>query len=82
MAQIGRLAYAILDGILIPIDRLGGTADRRYFSGKHRPARRQHSGDRRPHGRLMWISPTLPGSVHDLKAARTHGITAASPRRR
>jgi Helix-turn-helix of DDE superfamily endonuclease len=35
MAQIGRLAYAILDGTLVPIDRLSGTADRRYYSGKH-----------------------------------------------
>jgi hypothetical protein len=33
-----------------------------------------------PHGRLMWVSPTLPGSVHDLKAARTHGIIAALTR--
>lgn len=36
MRRIGRLAYAILDGTLIPIDRLGGSANRRYFSGKHR----------------------------------------------
>ena len=25
-------------------------------------------------GRLVWASPALPGSVHDLTAARTHGI--------
>ncbi len=30
-----------------------------------------------PHGELIWVSPALPGSVHDLKAARTHGILAA-----
>ncbi|GAA1025722.1 hypothetical protein GCM10009557_00760 [Virgisporangium ochraceum] len=30
MAGIARLAYAILDGTLIRIDRLGGTANRRY----------------------------------------------------
>ncbi|MFF7234621.1 transposase family protein, partial [Streptomyces sioyaensis] len=28
-----------------------------------------------PAGRLLWASPALPGAVHDIKAARTHGIT-------
>lgn len=28
-------------------------------------------------GRLVWASPALPGSVHDLTAARTHGIIDA-----
>lgn len=28
-------------------------------------------------GRLLWASPTLPGSTHDLTAARTHGIVEA-----
>ncbi|WP_395110686.1 transposase family protein, partial [Actinomadura sp. SCN-SB] len=27
-----------------------------------------------PHGDLIWPSPALPGSVHDLTAARKHGI--------
>ncbi|MFB7048184.1 transposase family protein [Streptomyces microflavus] len=27
-----------------------------------------------PFGRLLWASPALPGSTHDLTAARTHGI--------
>jgi DDE superfamily endonuclease len=80
MRRIGRLAYAILDGTLIPIDRLGGNQNRRYFSGKHRRhgVNAQVIGD--PHGRLMWISPALPGSIHDLKAARTHGIVDALTR--
>ncbi|GGT82365.1 hypothetical protein BJ999_005158 [Actinomadura citrea] len=30
-----------------------------------------------PHGRLIWASPVLPGSTHDLTAARTHGIIDA-----
>jgi hypothetical protein len=30
-----------------------------------------------PAGRLVWASPALPGAVHDLTAARTHGIPAA-----
>ena len=36
MASIAHLAYAILDGALIRIDRLGGTANRRYYAGKPR----------------------------------------------
>lgn len=27
-----------------------------------------------PDGRLLWLSPALPGRAHDLTAARTHGI--------
>ncbi|MFJ4467536.1 transposase family protein [Streptomyces sp. NPDC089424] len=30
-----------------------------------------------PAGRLIWASDALPGAVHDLTAARTHGIPAA-----
>lgn len=30
-----------------------------------------------PAGRLLWVSDALPGAVHDLTAARTHGIPAA-----
>jgi len=25
-------------------------------------------------GRLLWASPALPGSTHDLTAARRHGV--------
>jgi hypothetical protein len=30
-----------------------------------------------PFGRLLWASPALPGSTHDLTAARHHGIIDA-----
>ncbi|GAA2349066.1 hypothetical protein GCM10010431_86170 [Streptomyces kunmingensis] len=30
-----------------------------------------------PFGRLLWASPALPGSTHDLTAARQHGIIDA-----
>ncbi len=30
-----------------------------------------------PFGRLLWATPALPGSTHDLPAARTHGIIDA-----
>ena len=65
----------ILDGTLIPIDRVA--ADRPYYSGKHKRhgVNVQVLADTR--GRLLWASPALPGAVHDVKAARTHGIPAA-----
>jgi hypothetical protein len=30
-----------------------------------------------PFGRLIWASPALPGSTHDLTGARAHGLVAA-----
>lgn len=30
-----------------------------------------------PFGRLLWASPALPGVVHDVRAAREHGIINA-----
>ncbi|MGW2770482.1 transposase family protein [Streptomyces sp. NPDC001275] len=30
-----------------------------------------------PSGRLLWASPALPGAVHDVRAAREHGIVDA-----
>ena len=74
MAGIARLAYAILDGTLIRIDRLGGSANRRYYAGKarHHAVNVQVIADCA--GRLKWVSPALPGSTHDLTAARVHGI--------
>lgn len=30
-----------------------------------------------PAGRLLWASPALPGAVHDIRAARTHGLVDA-----
>jgi hypothetical protein len=74
-ARVARLAYAILDGTLIPIDRI--TVDRPFYSGKHE----RHGVNVRviadPAGRLVWASPALPGAVRDLTAARTHGLLDA-----
>jgi DDE superfamily endonuclease len=72
MARIRLLACAILDGTLIPIDRV---ADQKpYYSGKHRRHGVNIQVIADPAGRLIWVSAALPGSVHDLTAARTHGI--------
>jgi hypothetical protein len=75
MARIRRLAYAILDGTLISIDRV---ADQKpYYSGKHRRHGVNTQVVADPAGRLIWASPALPGAVHDLTAARTHSIIDA-----
>ena len=75
MRRIRRLAYAILDGTLIPIDRV---ADQKpYYSGKHKRHGVNVQVIADAVGRLVWASPALPGSVHDLTAARAHGIIEA-----
>lgn len=74
-ARAAALAYAIIDGTLIPIDRV---ADQRpYYSGKHKRHGMNVQVLADPAGRLVWASPALPGAVHDLTAARTHGLIDA-----
>ncbi|GIF01668.1 transposase family protein [Paractinoplanes rishiriensis] len=78
MTRIRLLAYAILDGTLIPIDRV---ADQKpYYSGKHRRHGMNVQVIADPAGRLIWASAALPGSIHDLTAARTHHIIDALTR--
>ena len=75
MIRIRRLAYAILDGTLIPIDRV---ADQKpYYCGKHKRHGVNVQVIADPAGRLVWASPALPGATHDLTAARTHDIINA-----
>jgi hypothetical protein len=62
-------AFVILDGTLLPIDRVA--ADRPYYSGKHKKHGMNVQVITDPFGRLLWASPALPGAVHDIKAART-----------
>ncbi|MEV5160794.1 transposase family protein, partial [Streptomyces sp. NPDC053728] len=75
MTTVRNKAYVILDGTVLPIDRIA--ADQPYYSGKkkHHGMNVQVLAD--PAGRLIWASDALPGAVHDLTAARTHGIPAA-----
>jgi hypothetical protein len=72
VSRAARLVYAILDGTLIPIDRV--VDQKPYYSGKHRRhgVNVQILAD--PAGRLVWVSPALPGATHDLVAARAHGL--------
>jgi len=64
--------YALLDGTLAECDRVGDS--RADFSQKHRRHGVNVQVVTDPAGRLLWISPALPGRVHDLTAARTHRI--------
>jgi hypothetical protein len=67
----------LLDGTLLPIDRTA--TDRPFYSGKHRKHGMNVQVLADPHGRLLWASPALPGAVHDVRAAREHGIIDALP---
>lgn len=72
------LVWVILDGTQIPIDRV---ADQKPYYNGHK---RRHTVNTQfladACGRLLWTSPALPGSVHDLTAARRHGIPEALTR--
>jgi hypothetical protein len=70
-----RKAFVILDGTLLAIDRIA--ADRPFYSGKHKKHGMNVQVLADPFGRLLWASPALPGAVHDIKAARSHGIIDA-----
>lgn len=68
-------AFVLLDGSLLPIDRIA--ADRPNYSGKHKRHGMNVQVLADPSGRLRWASPTLPGAVHDVRAAREHGVVDA-----
>jgi hypothetical protein len=68
-------AFVLLDGTLLPIDRIA--ADQPFYSGKHKRHGMNVQVPADPFGRLLWASPALPGAVHDVRAAREHGIIDA-----
>jgi hypothetical protein len=75
LSRIQTLAYAILDGTLALIGRVA--AQKSYCSGEHKRHGMNAQVFSDAIGRLVWASPALPGSTHDLTAARTHGIIDA-----
>lgn len=75
MRTIRTKAFVILDGSLLPIDRVA--ADTPYCSGKHKRHGMNVQVLADPLGRLLWASLALPGSAHDLTPARQHGIIEA-----
>jgi hypothetical protein len=67
-------AYVIVDGTLIPIDRVA--KDRPFYSGKHHKHGMNLQVIASPDGDLLWVSGALPGSVHDKKAEWIWGVIA------
>jgi hypothetical protein len=67
-------AYVVLDGTLIPVDRVA--ADRPFYSGKHRKHGMNLQVIASPDGDILWVSGVLPGSVHDKKAEWIWGVLA------
>jgi DDE superfamily endonuclease len=65
-------AYVILDGTLIPVDRVA--RDRPFYSGKHKRHGMNLQVIASPAGDLLWVSGALPGSVHDKKAEWIWGV--------
>jgi hypothetical protein len=51
--------------------------DRPYYSGKQKAHGVNVQVVADPAGRLIWVSPALPGARHDLGAAREHGLPGA-----
>lgn len=68
-------AFVLLDGTLLPIDRIA--ADRPFYSGKHKRHGMNVQLLADPSGQLLWASPALPGAVHDARAARERGVIGA-----
>ena len=68
-------AFVVLDGTLIPVDRVA--ADRPFYSGKHRKHGMNLQVIASPAGDILWVSGALPGAVHDKKAEWIWGVLAA-----
>ena len=67
-------ACVVVDGTLIPIDRVA--ADRPSYSGKHKRHGMNLQVIASPAGDILWVSGALPGSVHDKKAEWIWGVLA------
>ncbi|MFK0226650.1 transposase family protein [Streptomyces sp. NPDC090303] len=75
LTGLGEGDFVIVDGTLIPIDRIA--ADEPYYSMKHRKHGMNVQVVARPDGTPLWFSRATPGRTHDLTAARAHGIVQA-----
>ncbi|MHA7962477.1 transposase family protein [Streptomyces sp. L500] len=72
LAGLGEGDFVVVDGTLIPTDRIA--ADEPYYSQKHKKHGMNVQVVARPDGTPLWFSRALPGRTHDLTAARAHGI--------
>ncbi len=64
--------HVLIDGTLAECDRVGDS--RADFSQEHRRHGVNVQVVADPTGKLLWISPALPGRTHVLTAARPHRI--------
>jgi hypothetical protein len=69
------MAYVIIDGTLVPVDRVA--ADRPFYSGKHKRHGVNLQVIASSDGTILWVSGDLPGSTHDTAAARIWMVLAA-----
>jgi hypothetical protein len=67
-------AYVVVDGTLIPVDRVA--ADRPFYSGKHKKHGMNLQVIASPGGDILWVSGALAGAVHDKKAEWIWGVLA------
>src|ERR1700749_4998777 len=63
-AKKAGLPFVVFDGPIIRTDRVA--ADRQFFSGKHHCHGMNLQVIAGPVGQLLWVSGSLPGSVHDM----------------
>jgi hypothetical protein len=75
LVGLGEGDFAIVDGTLIPIDRVA--ADQPYYCQKHRKHGMNVQVVARPGGTPLWFSRATPVRTHDLTADRAHGIVQA-----
>jgi len=75
LVDLGEGDVVIVDGTLIPTDRI--KTNEPYYSPKHKRRGMNVQVFADPFGRLLWVSPALPGAVHDVRAAHEHGIVDA-----
>ena len=75
LVGLGEGDFVIVDGTLIPTDRIA--ADEPYYSQKHKKHGMNIQVITRPDGTPLWFSRATPGRTHDLTAARAHGIVQA-----
>ena len=85
-AREAGLAHLVLDGTLIETDRLRGKKTSRkgkeidaWYSGKAHHFAGLLQALMNPRGVPLWISEVLPGSVHDITAARSQVLADLQP---
>jgi hypothetical protein len=81
-AHAAGLPFLVLDGTLIPTDRVAARAERGHhlwYSGKHHAFGGNLQVVFDPTGFPLWVAQVRPGSIHDLTAARELVLPALYP---